>query len=121
MIKGIQPRNNWVPVTGDEVEVFLEAAANPQFFGRRIDRFQPTPLGDVRTAGTEPQYTLAAAALVVVDPAVTGLIADLEVVAGLFAEPEVDATLRAIAGHALDRALDVLDGVGWTRRRCASR
>jgi alpha-mannosidase len=112
VIKGVQPRNNWVPVTGTEVDVFLEAAANPQFFGRQRDRFQPTPLGDVRTAGTEPQYALAAAHLVVVDEAVTALIADLEVVAGLFAEPAVDATLRAVAGHALEQAMDVLDGYG---------
>src|SRR4051812_9935494 len=67
VIKGVQPRNNWVPVQGPDVEVYLEAAANPQFFGSRIDRFRPTQLGDVRTAGTDPQYTLAAAALVLRD------------------------------------------------------
>ena len=109
VIKGVQPRNNWVPVDGDEVDVFLEAAANPQFFGHDIDRFRPTPLGDLWSAGTEPQYTLAAAALVVRDPAVTGLLADLEVVAGLLTEPATDPTLRAVATHAIDRALDVLD------------
>jgi alpha-mannosidase len=54
VIKAVQPRTNWVPVPGDEVDVFLEAAANPQVFGRPADRFRPTPLGDVRTAGGEP-------------------------------------------------------------------
>jgi alpha-mannosidase len=112
VLKGVQPRNNWIPVTAAEVDVFLEAAANPQFFGRAADRFRPTPLGDVRTAGDRPLFTLAAAGLYLVDPALTGLIADLELVAGLVAEPAVDATLRAVAGQALDRALDVLDGYG---------
>ena len=111
VIKGLQPRNNWVPVDG-EVDVFLEAAANPQFFGRGIDRFRPTPLGDVRTAGAEPQYTFAAADLVVRDAEVAGLLADLELVAGLMAGPGVDATLRARAGRALERAMDVLDAYG---------
>ncbi|HEU4350039.1 MAG TPA: glycoside hydrolase family 38 C-terminal domain-containing protein [Actinoplanes sp.] len=112
VIKGIQPRNNWVPVDGTEVDVFLEAAANPQVFGRDADRFRPTPLGELRTAGDRPQYALAAAGLHVIDPAVVELIADLEVVAGLVAEPSVDDTRRALAGAALDRAMDVLDGYG---------
>ena len=112
VIKGVHPRTNWIPVTGAEVDVYLEAAANPQFFGAAADRFRPTPLGDVRTAGDRPQFTLAAAGLYLVDEALTALLADLELVAGLVAEPAVDATRRAVAGTALDRALDVLDGYG---------
>src|SRR4051794_22610804 len=54
VLKAVQPRNNWVPVRGPAVEVYLEAAANPQFFGGRIEQFRPTPLGDVHTAGSEP-------------------------------------------------------------------
>jgi alpha-mannosidase len=108
----VQPRNNWVPVDGPDVEIYLEAAANPQFFGRSVDRFRPTALGDVRTAGAAEQYTLAAAALVVRDPAVAGLIADLELVAGLLGEPALDPTLRAVATVALNRAVDVLDAGG---------
>ena len=46
------------------------------------------------------------------DPAVAGLLADLELVAGLMAGPAVDATLRALAGRALERAMDVLDAYG---------
>ncbi|GAA3346837.1 glycoside hydrolase family 38 C-terminal domain-containing protein [Amorphoplanes nipponensis] len=112
VLKAVQPRNNWVPVRGPDVEVFLEAAANPQFFGAHIEQFRPTPLGDVHTAGNEPLYTLAAAAVVVRDAAVAGLIADLELVAGLIAEPAVDSTLRAVATRALQRAIDTLDARG---------
>src|SRR5919107_3206582 len=103
VLKGVQPRNNWIPVTGratkaasphgnqnGEVDVYLEAAANPQFFGPAADRFRATPLGDVRTAGDRPLFTLAAAGLYLLDPALTGLISDLELVAGLVAEPAVD-------------------------------
>ncbi len=112
VLKAVQPRTNWVPVTGDEVDVYLEAAANPQFFGRHVEQFRPTPLGDVRTAGREPLYTLAGAALVVRDPALSGVIADLETVAGLVRDPGADATLRAVATRAIERAVDVLDAYG---------
>jgi alpha-mannosidase len=112
VIKGLQPLNNWVPVDGDTVDVFLEAAANPQFFGHHIPQFRPTPLGDVRTAGDEPQYTLAAATLVVRDEGVADLLADLEIVAGLAAADGIDPTVRALATRALDRALDRLDADG---------
>jgi alpha-mannosidase len=111
VVKGLQPLNNWVPVNGDAVDVYLEAAANPQFFGRDIPRFRPTALGDVLTAGSEPQYRLTGAALVVRDQAVVDLLADLELVAGVAAQA-ADATLRAIATGALDRALDALDSGG---------
>ena len=112
VIKGVQPFNNWVPIQGETVDVYLEAAANPQFFGHAVDEFRPTLLGDVLTAGTEPRYTLAAADLVARDEGVAGLLADLELVAGIAGEDTIDATVRAVATRALDRALDVLDAEG---------
>jgi alpha-mannosidase len=109
VIKAIQPVNNWVPVGDGAVDVYLEAAANPQFFGHQIPQFQPSMLGDLATAGDDPIYRLAAAGLVIRDEAVAGLLTDLETVAGLIAEEGLDVTLRAVATTALDRALDVLD------------
>ena len=112
VIKGVHPLTNWVPVAGTHVEVYLEAAANPQFFGHDIPRFAPSPLGDVRTAGRHPLYRLAAAGLVVRDEQITGLLADLETVAGLITEQSLDPTLRATATSAVDRCLDILDSDG---------
>ena len=112
VVKGVQPLTNWVPIEGPTVDVYLEAAANPQLFGSDIPRFAPTPLGDVRTAGDAPLYRLAAAAVVVRDDRVVGLLADLETMAGLIAEQSLDPTLRAAATNAVDRALDVLDSSG---------
>jgi alpha-mannosidase len=112
VIKAVQPLTNWVPVDGPTVDVYLEAAANPQLFGHDIPRFAPTPLGDVLTAGDGPLYRLGAAALMVRDERVAGLLADLETVSGLIAEQSLDPTLRAIATDAVDRALDILDRSG---------
>jgi len=110
VIKAIEPFNNWIPVDGETVEVYLEAAANPEFFGHNA-KFQPTLLGDVETAGDELRYTLAKAALVRRDEVVAGLLADLELVSGLMAAA-TDPTLRALCSLALDRALDILDANG---------
>jgi len=112
VIKGVQPLTNWVPIEGSSVDVYLEAAANPQVFGSDIPAFAPTPLGDVLTAGDAPLCRLASAALVVRDERVAGLLADLETVAGLIAEQSLDPTLRALATGAVDRALDILDHRG---------
>jgi alpha-mannosidase len=112
VIKAIEPFNNWVPVDGETVEIYLEAAANPEFFGHNAS-FRPTLLGDVETAGDQQRYTLAAADLVVRDAATAGLVADLQLVAGLM-ESATDPTLRAICATALDRAMDVLDATGLT-------
>ena len=116
IVKAVQPFNNWAPVTGDTVEFYLEAAANPQFFGHAAEEFKPTPLGDVLTAGPQPRYTLAECRLMVRDEAVAGLLVDLETVSGLLAEASVDATVRANAAYAIDRALDLLDAHGLDGR-----
>ncbi len=112
VVKGLEPLNNWLPVAGDNVDIYLEAAANPQFFGQNIAQFRPTDLGDVLTAPPEPRYSLASASLVIRDEAVADLVADLETVAGIIGEETIDATVRALATRALDRALDRFDADG---------
>ncbi len=115
VVKGLEPLNNWLPVAGDDVDIYLEAAANPQFFGQHIAQFRPTDLGDVRTAPPEPRYSLASASLVIRDEAVADLVADLETVAGIIGEETIDATVRALATRALERALDRFDAGGLDR------
>ncbi|MFG1606884.1 alpha-mannosidase [Actinoplanes sp. NPDC049265] len=113
VIKAVEPRNTWIPLpaTGP-VELYLEAAANPKFFGNGISQFAPSQLGDRSTAPEDPLYTFDAAGIVVRDVALAGLVHDIEIVAGLLNEPGIDITLRAVATRALDRTLDLLDAYG---------
>ncbi|MGH3201799.1 MAG: glycoside hydrolase family 38 C-terminal domain-containing protein [Streptosporangiaceae bacterium] len=63
VIKGIAPRNSHVPVpllglkSGDDLLVYIEAAANPPIMGG-AESFAPTPLGSRETAGTAPSWRL---------------------------------------------------------------
>src|SRR5262249_1502863 len=62
VVKGIHPRNSWVPVEGGIVDVYVEAAANPSVSARL-----PTPLGDKATAGSELLYRLTRAEICVLE------------------------------------------------------
>jgi alpha-mannosidase len=105
-IKGIEPRNQYVPITGDQAGLLLEMAANPDVLA---NGFIPTPLGDKATAGDAPLYTLKRAELAVLDEEVWHLRLDMEVLSELMAElPEHDPRRHAIM-RALERSLDVLD------------
>ncbi|MGH3429530.1 MAG: hypothetical protein ACRDQZ_18510 [Mycobacteriales bacterium] len=69
-VKGLHPRNCWVRVAspsagGEDVLLFVEAAANPIIMGG--PPFQPTPLGASETAGTEPLYRIQRVDLAVFD------------------------------------------------------
>ena len=61
IIKAISPDNTWLPVEGEAIDFYLEAAANPDV-GRQMStgRFGLTTLGDKATAGDEPLYELRA-------------------------------------------------------------
>ena len=59
IIKGLHPRNAWVPVTltdKGKVRFFVEAAANPEIL--RARSFAPTSLGRKDTADPAPLYRL---------------------------------------------------------------
>ncbi|WP_031468328.1 alpha-mannosidase [Sciscionella sediminilitoris] len=113
-VKGLNPRNAWIPVGdpvsgGEQVEFYVEAAANPLILDDGDLSFAPTPLGDPATAGTEPLYRIARAELAVFEEPVWELVADIEVLDGLMrtcpeADPRRWELLRALAS-----ALDVLD------------
>jgi hypothetical protein len=79
----LNPLNDWLPATpGEHVDLYVEAAANPHV----LTSWNPTGLGDRVTAGPEPVYRLAVAAVVDVEPQVRELLADLEVLDQLAAE-----------------------------------
>lgn len=105
-IKGIAPRNYHVPVTGGDVTLLVEAAANPDILA---GGFRPTPLGDKETAGKTPLYRLARADLAVLDEEVWHLTLDIEVLAELMAELDLRDPRRHEILRTLERALDALD------------
>lgn len=75
-IKGIHPRNHWIPVAGDEVDIFVEATAIPNLMFREHP-YSPIPLGDPETSGTEHLYTFKGARLVFRNPEVVALATEL--------------------------------------------
>ncbi|PZF53334.1 alpha-mannosidase [Curtobacterium sp. MCSS17_008] len=109
-IKGIEPRNDTVPVEvgpGGSFELYVEAAANPDIGG---DDFQgATPLGSRSTAGSDPIYSLRALELVERDDTVWELQQDVWVLRGLMAELPTDGTRGADVLRVLERAADALD------------
>ncbi|GAB2861154.1 alpha-mannosidase [Lentzea nigeriaca] len=106
-IKGIEPRNTYLPVNGDEVLFYLEAAGNPTILD--FHPFLPTPLGDKDTAGTDPLYKILKAELAVFQPQVWHLMLDIEVLQSLMKELQDHDPRRHKILHALDRAMDALD------------
>ncbi|WP_033344983.1 alpha-mannosidase [Catenuloplanes japonicus] len=109
-IKGIEPRNQYVPLPGPgPVELLIEAAANPDILA---DGFKPTPLGDKLTAPDRPIYTFRTADLAVLDEDVWHLGLDMSVLRELMAELAVTDPRRHEILRALERAMDVLDAQG---------
>ncbi|HEX7305147.1 MAG TPA: alpha-mannosidase, partial [Lentzea sp.] len=106
-VKGIEPRNTYLPVDGREVLFYLEAAGNPTILD--FHPFLPTQLGDKATAGTEPLYKILKAELAVFQPQVWHLMLDIEVLQSLMRELPGHDPRRHKVLHALDRAMDALD------------
>ncbi|MFE2373240.1 alpha-mannosidase [Streptomyces sp. NPDC059398] len=110
-VKGIHPRNRHVPVAspaagGEEVRLLLEAAANPAVLRHG---FEPTPLGDVLTAGDTPLYRFASADLAVLDEDVWQLVIDIEVLSELMRELPADRSRHHEILRSLEDMLDALD------------
>ncbi|MGS2591207.1 alpha-mannosidase [Streptomyces hebeiensis] len=109
-LKGIHPRNRHVPVAapaagGEAVHLLLEAAANPAV----PQGGEPTPLGDVLTAGDRPLYRFRSADLAVLDEEVWHLVLDIEVLSELMRELPADRARRHEILRALEDMLDALD------------
>ncbi|MET7855880.1 glycoside hydrolase family 38 C-terminal domain-containing protein [Streptomyces sp. NPDC005318] len=110
-LKGVHPRNRHLTVAdpaagGEEVTLLLEAAANPAVLEHG---FEPTPLGDILTAGDRPLYRFASADLAVLNQEVWHLVLDIEVLSELMHELPADRSRRHEILRALERMLDALD------------
>ncbi|NUR06805.1 MAG: alpha-mannosidase [Nocardioidaceae bacterium] len=109
-IKALNPMSTWLPVAspargGEPVEVYVEAASNPDVAGAGIG----SHLGDVLTAGREPLYQVRRVELAVFDRTVWELVQDLEVLDQLMRQLPTDANRRWQLLRTLERALDLLD------------
>ncbi|RUR03577.1 alpha-mannosidase [Labedella endophytica] len=111
-VKSLNPRNQWLPVSesaagGEEVEFFVEAAANPVLLD--YVPFLPTEEGDIATSSPAPLYRLRHVDLAVFEPEVHEFALDLEVLLELQAELPATSPRRMRILQALDDALDLLD------------
>ncbi|AGL14317.1 glycoside hydrolase family 38 C-terminal domain-containing protein [Actinoplanes sp. N902-109] len=106
-VKSVNPRNQWVPVAGDTVDLFLEAAANPVLLD--YHPFLPTQEGDIRTSSARPLYTTRRLDLAVLDEQAYELALDIDVLLDLQAQLPESGPRRMRILQALDNALDVLD------------
>jgi alpha-mannosidase len=80
-LKAINPYNAYVTVhPGQEVDLYLECAANPEMDGGWT--FSPTGLGEWDTAGDEPLYVLRRLELARRDRVITELSEDFRVLSG---------------------------------------
>lgn len=111
IVKAVEPRNSHVPLEGepgDEFELFLELAANPDV-AAGFREFRPTTLGDWDSAGDEPLYVFRRADVAILDLTVWELVQDVIVLLGLFGELPPASPRRAEVLRALERCVDAVD------------
>ncbi|MDJ0338108.1 glycoside hydrolase family 38 C-terminal domain-containing protein [Cryobacterium sp. PH31-O1] len=116
LIKGIESLNRTVRITGEAVDLYIEAAANPNIAADFS--FTPTALGDLATAGSTPLYRLRQADVAARDMQVWHLAQDVFTLDGLRRELPAASPRRANILRALERCLDLLDpdDLGGTAR-----
>jgi alpha-mannosidase len=109
LIKSIAPLNSFlaVPAGQDAIDVYIEAAANPDVAGDYT--FDPTPYGQWDTAPDEPLYSLAQLELALRDETVGELLQDVWTLRGLMLELPLGSSRRHGILRALEDMLDVLD------------
>ena len=122
IIKAIEPRNAYVPLDarpGAAVELYLEAAANPDLLENFT--FQPTPFGDPATTGRNPCYTFRRADIALQDVAAWELLQDFTVLEQLMLQLDPGQPRRAQILRALEHALNALDPVDIAGTAAAGR
>ncbi|ACQ81244.1 glycoside hydrolase family 38 [Beutenbergia cavernae DSM 12333] len=110
ILKAVEPLNQYVPLTigpGGEIDVYVEAAANPDVPGGSW--WRPTPMGDKATAGPDPIYTLKAVDIALLDVPTWELAQDVWTLDGLMRVLPADLPRRAEILRALENMLDAVD------------
>lgn len=111
LIKGISPRNHFVPLAPVEgangIDFFVEGASNPDVPGDVWTR--PTRLGDKATAGEDHLYSLRGVDLVLIDEEVEALVADIRALRGLVDVLPKESPRRAEVIVALESMCDCVD------------
>ncbi|TFD65625.1 alpha-mannosidase [Cryobacterium ruanii] len=107
LIKGVESLNRTVSVTGSTIDLYVEAAANPNIAADFS--FTPTRLGDIDTAGSAPIYSLRQADVAQRDTQAWQLVQDVFALDGLRLELPAASPRRANILRALERCLDLLD------------
>lgn len=107
-VKALNPLNMWVPVEdgATEIDLYVEAAANPQVMSD--NPFIPTPLGEKTTAGAAPRYVMARADINIFHQEVWELVQDFQVLAQLAAELDLGNPRRWDITYAIDKSLDAV-------------
>jgi alpha-mannosidase len=109
-VRGIAPLNNAVIEAVDAdgvVDVYIEGASNPDVGS--LFTFDPTPVGDPATAGTDPIYTLRHVDVRLRDLEVAALLADTRALRGLVGQLDAGSPRRATILQALERMIDAVD------------
>lgn len=110
VVSAIEPLNRSVllsAVPGEQIELYLEAASNPDI--AQGFSFRETQDGDPSTAGTEPIYMLRQMAIALLDTVAWELLQDLRSLRGLVRELTEDLPRHAAILVAIDRCLDAID------------
>lgn len=106
VVKALNPLNSWLPVApGDEVDLYVEAAANPTIG----PGYGPTTEGDRATSTRTPLYSVSRAEVCERDPHLAELNADIDVLDGLWRTLADQDPRRWEIFDAFDRMLDLLD------------
>lgn len=110
IVKAIEPMNSYVPLElqpGDTVDLYLEAAANPDVQGESV--YAPTPMGDLATSGNVPLYFFRQADVAVRDVTVWELAQDVWTLSGLWRELGAELPRRAEILSGLERLVDAIE------------
>ncbi|WP_029150110.1 alpha-mannosidase [Microbacterium indicum] len=110
ILRGVEPFNNASTEPVDEagrIDVYIEAASNPDVGS--LAEFEPTPVGDRATAGTDPVYALRHVDVRLRDLTVTALAGDVAALRGLVDELPEASPRRADIVIALERMVDAVD------------
>ncbi|MGH3501635.1 MAG: alpha-mannosidase [Nocardioidaceae bacterium] len=108
IVKGLAPRNAWVPLPEPgPFRLLIEAAANPVV--QVPYEYEPTTIGDKATAGEALQYRLADVSVARRNLVVWELLQDVRTLDGLVDVLPTDGSRRAEIVHALERMVDVMD------------